>query len=43
MDKNVKEILERAAERYADDIIARVESTAYLPPPHSGGLEDTAC
>ena len=43
MDKNVKEILERAAERYADDIIARVESTAYLTPPHSGGLEDTAC
>lgn len=33
MDKNVKEILERASERYADDVIQRVESTAYLTPP----------
>lgn len=43
MDKNVKEILERASERYADDIIQRVESTAYPTPPHSGGLADAAC
>ena len=33
MNTNVKEILERAAERYADDVIQRVESTAYLTPP----------
>lgn len=33
MNKNVKEVLERASERYADDVIQRVESTAYLTPP----------
>ena len=43
MNKNVKEILERASERYADDVIQRVESTAYLTPPRPGGLEDASC
>lgn len=33
MDKDVKEILERASERYADDVIQRVESTDLSPPP----------
>ncbi len=33
MNKNIEEILELAAERYADDVIQRVESTAYLTPP----------
>lgn len=33
MNNELKEIIESAAERYADDIIKEVESTAYLTPP----------
>lgn len=33
MDKELKEILDSAAGRYADDVIQSVTSTAYLTPP----------
>lgn len=39
MNNEIKEIIELAAERYADDIIKEVESTAYLtPPPRKRGV-----